>query len=101
VIMTCKSKLPTCRPLIRLGQPVDSMRVVSRRPRGHVEARRAGFRMVSRRWHKFLGFRDPTIAKKRMLQDMTNPVSPKRARTGADSRGGVNFDVDTDYLWEY
>jgi hypothetical protein len=53
---------------------------------GHVEARRAEFRMVSRRWHKFLGFSDPTLTKKRGLQDMTNLVSPKRARTGPSRR---------------
>jgi hypothetical protein len=34
---------------------------------GYVEARRAGFRMVSRGWHKFLNFSDATIKKKRIL----------------------------------
>jgi len=68
---------------------------------GHVEARRAGFRMVSRGWHKFLGFSDPTLTKKRVLQDMTHSVSPKRARTGPGRRGGIDPDENAEYLWDF
>ena len=68
---------------------------------GHVEARRAGFRMVSRRWHEFLGFSDPTLTKKRILQDMTNSVSLKRVRTAADRREWADCDMNTDHLWEF
>ncbi|KAM0689937.1 hypothetical protein Q7P36_008703 [Cladosporium allicinum] len=68
---------------------------------GHVEARRAGFRMVSRSWHKFLGFSDPALTNKRTLQDMTNSAASKRARNEESGRGGVECDVNTDHLWEY
>jgi hypothetical protein len=66
---------------------------------GHVEARRAGFRIVSRRWHKFLGFSDPTLTKKRVLQDVTNSVPPKRARTGPGRRGSVDLEETVNRLW--
>jgi hypothetical protein len=68
---------------------------------GHVEARRAGFRMVSRSWHKFSGFSDPTLTKKRILQDVTNSAGSKRARTEEGRREGIEGDVNTDHLWEY
>lgn len=68
---------------------------------GHVEARRAGFRMVSRSWHKFLGFSDPTLTKKRVLQDVTNPTGSKRARTEEGRREGIEGNLNMDHLWEY
>ena len=68
---------------------------------GHVEARRAGFRMVSRRWYEFLGFSDPTLTKKRILQGMSNSVSLKRVRTAADRREWVDCDMNTNHLWEF
>lgn len=68
---------------------------------GHVEARRAGFRMVSRSWHKFLGFSDPALTKKRGLQDMTDSAVSKRARTEEGGMGGAECDVNSDHLWEY
>lgn len=70
---------------------------------GHVEARRAGFRMVSRGWHKFLGFSrfsDPTLTKKRILQDMPNAIGSQRARTGNSREGGIECGVDTHRQWE-
>lgn len=68
---------------------------------GHVEARRAAFRMVSRSWHKFLGFSDPTIAKKRILQDVTNSVGPKRVRIEEGRSEDIEGDVNIDHSWEY
>jgi hypothetical protein len=47
---------------------------------GHVEARRAGFRAVSRRWHSFLGFATPTMSQKRPLEDITNKDYSKRRK---------------------
>ena len=68
---------------------------------GHVEARRAGFRMVSRSWHKFLGFSDPTLTKKRVLQDVTNSTGSKRARTEEGRREGIEGNINMDHLWKY
>lgn len=68
---------------------------------GHVEARRAGFRMVSRSWHKFLGFSDPTLTKKRVLQDVTNSTGSKRARTEEGRREGIEDNVNMDHMWKY
>jgi hypothetical protein len=45
---------------------------------GHVEARRAGFRGVSRQWHSFLGFAGPVVSKKRALGDTMNGEANKR-----------------------
>lgn len=39
---------------------------------GHVEARRAGFRALSRQWHAFLGFTQPRISVKRPLEDVNS-----------------------------
>jgi hypothetical protein len=47
---------------------------------GHVEARRAGFRAVSREWHSFLGFEGPILSKKRPLEDGTDRDAQKRPR---------------------
>jgi hypothetical protein len=68
---------------------------------GHVEARRAGFRVVSRGWHKFLGFSDPTFTKKRVLEDMTNSIPPKRARTDSGARGGIETDENANDSWDF
>jgi hypothetical protein len=68
---------------------------------GHAEARRAGFRIVSRSWHKFLGFSDPTLAKKRILQDVTNSVGSKRVRIEEGRSAGIEDDMIKDHLWEY
>jgi hypothetical protein len=68
---------------------------------GHVEARRAGFRTVSRSWHMFLGFSDPTLTKRRTLQDSTNLVSPKRVRSRDDRREGTDYDMNDDHMWKY
>lgn len=44
---------------------------------GHVEARRAGFRALSRQWHEFLGFTQPKASLKRAL-DIDHIESNKR-----------------------
>jgi hypothetical protein len=68
---------------------------------GHVEARRAGFRAVSRSWHAFLGFSDPTLGKKRPLQEMTNMRISKAAR-GSEGRGTESAaNMTSDPVWEY
>lgn len=48
---------------------------------GHVEARRAGFRLVSREWHEFLGFEAGTGSGKRPLGDRADQMSAKRQKT--------------------
>lgn len=39
---------------------------------GHVEARRAGFRAVSREWHNFLGFANTMNCRKQSFEGNTN-----------------------------
>jgi len=68
---------------------------------GHVEARQAGFRPVSWGWHEFLGFSDPTLTRKRLLEDMTNPISPKQARTDSGARGGIETDENANDSWDF
>jgi hypothetical protein len=48
---------------------------------GHVEARRTGFRLVSREWHKFLGFDTGAGSEKRPVGDSGNQVGTKRQRS--------------------
>lgn len=48
---------------------------------GHVEARRAGFRLVSREWHEFLGFGARAGSGKRPVGDSANQVGAKRQRS--------------------
>jgi len=47
---------------------------------GHVEARRAGFRLVSREWHEFLGFEAGIGSGKRPLEDRADQMSAKRQK---------------------
>jgi hypothetical protein len=47
---------------------------------GHVEARRTGFRLVSREWHEFLGFDTRAGSEKRPVGDSENQVGTKRQR---------------------
>jgi hypothetical protein len=51
---------------------------------GHVEARRAVYRSISREWHEFIGFRSASLpSRKRALVDVTNeaPLWGKKARS--------------------
>lgn len=63
---------------------------------GYVEARRAGFRAVSRRWHNFLGFGVPDLTKKRPWTDVINPSSTKRQRQFAYT-GSLGLDKEN--MW--
>jgi hypothetical protein len=45
---------------------------------GHVEARRAGFRAVSREWHNFLGFSNTLNPRKRGYEQKKNLMCSKR-----------------------
>lgn len=47
---------------------------------GHVEARRAGFRAVSREWHNFLGFANTLNSRKRSSEGDPNQINSKRRR---------------------
>jgi hypothetical protein len=47
---------------------------------GHVEARRAGFRAVSREWHNFLGFASTLNSRKRSPEGDPNQFNSKRRR---------------------
>jgi hypothetical protein len=47
---------------------------------GHVEARRAGFRAVSREWHNFLGFANTLNSRKRSPEGDPNQFNSKRRR---------------------
>lgn len=47
---------------------------------GHVEARRAEYRAVSREWHSFLGFRTFMGKRRHPLEEIENEVRTKRAK---------------------
>lgn len=48
---------------------------------GHVEARRTGFRLVSREWHKFLSFDTRVASEKRSVGMRANQAGAKRQRS--------------------
>lgn len=59
---------------------------------GHVEARRAGFRAVSRGWHAFLGFSQPALVRKRPLQEASSTDLNKRPRNEIAETAGNSWE---------